>query len=117
MSPKHSRLHSFFSHIAEFTPNLYTDKDQDHLCNSEYELISFPPLSEATKRATVRWPCPEAVLMAKLPSHTPQDLLPCHGDHSGEHLWRGDWQIPLLCPSGNHKKPLCFGPGEKKNKL
>lgn len=55
--------------------------------------------------------------MAKLPSHTPLGLQPCHGDHSGERLWRGDWQIPLLYPFGNHRKPRCFAPGEKKNKL
>lgn len=57
------------------------------------------------------------LFMAKLPSHTPPDPLPCPGGHSDERLWRGDWQTPLLYPSGNHRKPLCFAPGEKKKTL
>lgn len=55
--------------------------------------------------------------MAKLPSHTPLDPLPCLGARSDERLWRDDWQTPLLYPSGNHRKPLCFAPGEKKKSL
>jgi len=54
------------------------------------------------------------LFVAKLPSHTPLDPLPCPGGHSDEHLWKGGWQTPLLYPSGNRRKPLCFAPGEKK---
>lgn len=55
--------------------------------------------------------------MAKLPDHTPLDPLPCPGGHSDERLWRGDWQTPLLYPSGNHRKPRCSAPGENKQSL
>lgn len=55
--------------------------------------------------------------MVKLPGHTPLDLLPCPAGRSDEHLWRDDWQTPLLYPSGNHRKPLCSAPGEKEKSL
>lgn len=57
---------------------------------------------------------PEAVLVSKLPGHTPPGLLPCRGGRSGERPWRGDWQTPPPCPSGSHRKPRCCVPGEKK---
>lgn len=82
------------------------------------------PLNDTTVRANVPWPRSSRrmspilrLLMAKLPSHTPRDPLPCPGGRSDGRLWKDDWQTPLLYPSGNRRKPRCFSPGETKKCL